>query len=230
LNTALSFLNTPYGSSTLEINEEEELVVNLREFDCLTYVENIIALYRTIVSDSINFEHYKRELKNIRYRDGIIEGYTSRLHYMTDWIFDNETKKYILDKTKLIGGVKSPAKVNYMSRNYIKYDYLKNHPDDVEKIKQIEEKINSRTYYYIPKEQIPTIGKNINTGDILSFTTKINGLDVSHVGIAVRQKDILTFIHASTKHKKVIINPESLVDYCTNDKNITGIIVLKLAD
>ena len=228
--TALYFLNTPYGYSTLEINKKEDLVVNLREFDCLTYIENVIALYRTIISDSINFEYFKKELKNIRYRSGTIEGYTSRLHYTADWIFDNEIKKYIFDKTKLIGGVESPAKVYYISQNYKKYDYLKKHSEDVEKIKMIEEKINSRKHYYIPKEQIPTIEKSINTGDILCFTTKIDGLDISHVGIATWQKGVLTFIHASTKYKKIIIEPESLYDYCMNNKNTTGIMVLKLAE
>lgn len=229
-NTALYFLETPYGYSTLEINEKEDLVVNLRELDCVTYVENTIALYRTIISDSINFEYFKKELKNIRYRSGTIEGYTSRLHYTTDWIFDNESKKYIFDKTKLIGGVELPVKVYYISQNYEKYNYLKKHPEDVEKIKTIEEKINSRKYYYIPTEKIPTIEKSIHTGDILYFTTKISGLDISHAGIAVWQEDVLTFIHASTKYKKIIINPESLYDYCINNKNTTGIMVLKLIE
>jgi hypothetical protein len=230
LNTALFFLETPYGYSTLEINKKEDLVVNLRGLDCVTYIENAIALYRTIISDSINFEYFKNELKNIRYRSGRIEGYTSRLHYTTDWIFDNEIKKYIVDKTNLIGGVEIPVNVYYISRNYEKYNYLKEHPEEVEEIKTIEKRINSRKYYYIPKEKIPAIEKRINTGDILCFTTKIGGLDISHVGIAVWQEGVLTFIHASTKYKKVIINPESLYDYCIDNKNMTGIMVLKLIE
>jgi len=230
LHTVLYFLDVPYGYSTLEINEKEDLVVNLRELDCLTYIENVIALYRTVVSDSISFDYFKKELQNIRYRSGTIEGYASRLHYMTDWIFDNEIKKYIVDKTKLIGGVELPANLYFMSKNYEKYDYLKRHPEEVAKIKMIEESINSRKHYYIPKEQIPTIEKSINTGDIVCFTTKIGGLDISHVGIAVWQEDVLTFIHASTKYKKIVVDPESLYDYCMNNKNVTGIMVLKLAE
>ena len=230
LHTALYFLDVPYGYSTLEINEKEDLVVNLRELDCLTYIENVIALYRTVVSDSISFDYFKKELQNIRYRSGTIEGYASRLHYMTDWIFDNEIKKYIVDKTELIGGVKLPVNLYFMSKNYEKYDHLKRDPGEVAKIKMIEESINSREHYYIPKEQIPTIEKNINTGDIVCFTTKIGGLDVSHVGIAVWQEEVLTFIHASTKYKKIVVDPESLYDYCMNNRNITGIMVLKLAE
>ena len=229
-STALYFIGTPYGYSTLEINEKEELVVNLRELDCFTYIENSIALYRTMStgSDSVNFEYLKKELKNIRYRNGKIQGYTSRLHYMTDWIFENEIKRYVFDKTKLIGGVELPTKVYYMSENYGNYVYLKKYPHDVEKIKEIEERINSRDYHYIPKEKIPTIEKKIKTGDIVCFTSKIKGLDVSHLGIASWQEDILTFIHASAKYKKIIVNPESLFDYCIKNKNITGIMVLEV--
>jgi len=228
LHTALYFLNTPYGYSTLEINEKEDLVVNLREFDCFTYLENTIALYRTIISDSIHFDHLKKELKNIRYRSGTIEGYASRLHYATDWIFDNKTKKYISDKTKSIGGVELPVNVYYLSQNCKKRDYFKEHPEEVKKIKEIEKSINSRTYYYVPTEQIPVIEKSINTGDVVCFTTKRDGLDISHVGIAIWQNDALTFVHASPKYKKVVINPESLSDYCKNRKNTTGIMVLKI--
>ena len=38
------FIETPYVGGTLDINPQEELVVNLREFDCVTFVDNVIAL------------------------------------------------------------------------------------------------------------------------------------------------------------------------------------------
>ena len=78
VQTALSFLNTPYESSTLETGDEEQLVVNLRAFDCMTFVESCFALSMAIRSENPDFHTFKKFLQTIRYRDGIISGYTSR--------------------------------------------------------------------------------------------------------------------------------------------------------
>jgi cell wall-associated NlpC family hydrolase len=115
-----------------------------------------------------------------------------------------------------------------MSENYEKYPYLADNPDAVQQIAVIEKAINARTiYYYIPKKEIAQQQSLIKNGDIVCFTTSISGLDVSHVGIAYWNRNRLTFIHASTSAKKVIINPESLVDYCNASRTCTGIMVLR---
>ena len=36
LKYALKFINTPYVAHTLEINDQEQLVINLKEVDCTT--------------------------------------------------------------------------------------------------------------------------------------------------------------------------------------------------
>lgn len=38
------FLDTPYKSNTLNTADGEKLIVNLRELDCVTFVENVLAL------------------------------------------------------------------------------------------------------------------------------------------------------------------------------------------
>jgi len=228
VQTALSFLDTPYVVSTLEINEEEQLVVNLQAFDCMTFVENCIALSRTALSEEADFDTFKKELQTIRYRNGVIDGYTSRLHYTSDWITDNQKMGILEDKTQALGGIILPMHINFMSTHPQAYNHLSKHPEDIEKIRQIEDSINSRTYYYIPKEKIKDLEKQIHSGDIICFVTSIPGLDISHIGIAYRKNGMLTFIHASTTAQKVIVNPISIADYCKNIKNNKGIIVLTL--
>lgn len=44
LKYGLNFLKTPYVAHTLEVNEEEKLVVNFDEVDCTTFVEYVLAL------------------------------------------------------------------------------------------------------------------------------------------------------------------------------------------
>lgn len=227
VQTALFFLDAPYVASTLEINEEEQLVINLQAFDCMTFVENCMALIRTVYSTETNFDTFKNELQTIRYRNGIIEGYTSRLHYTSDWITNNQKKGILEDKTQLLNGTILPMHIHFMSTHPQAYNHLSKHPEAIEKMQQIEDSINNRTYYYIPKEKIKTIEKNIQTGDIVCFVTSIKGLDISHLGIAYHKNGILTFIHASTSTKKVIINPISIADYCKNIKSNKGIMVLK---
>lgn len=221
-------LHIPYTEKTLEIGEEEDLVVNLREMDCMTFIENCLALSRAVQYPYPDYLYFIRQLKQIRYREGIIQGYTSRLHYTSDWITDNVNKRIIEDLTFAIGGIKFYPKVSFMSSHPELYPALKNNPQNTAIMLDIEHTINTRSnYYYIPKHKIKEKEHMIKDGDIICFTTQIPGLDISHLGIAYRDKGQLSFIHASSKYKKVIINPESLQDYCIKMKNTTGIIVLR---
>jgi cell wall-associated NlpC family hydrolase len=230
VKAARFFLNTPYVANTLDTLNTEELIINFREIDCLTFVENCLALSRMIMCPNPDMDCFERELKMIRYRDGILNGYTSRLHYTSDWIFDNVKKGILNDVTHDLGGQKFKPDVSFMSENSQKYKHLKNNPKAVAEIKAIEQEINRReNYCFIPKHKIETHQYLIKSGDIICFTTSIHGLDISHVGIAYRHNGQLTFIHASLNAKKVIINPESLVNYCKKIKSNTGIIVLRLS-
>jgi hypothetical protein len=227
INTARFFLNTPYVANTLDTFDTEELVINFREMDCLIFVENCLALSRMLRYPNPDMDCFERELRLIRYRDGVLNGYISRLHYTSDWICDNVKKSVVEDVSHTLGGQKYKPDVSFMSENPQKYKQLKDNPEAVKEIEEIEREINLRgNYYFIPKQEIEVHQSLIKSGDIICFTTSIPGLDISHVGIACRHKGQLTFIHASLTAKKVIINPESLSDYCNKIKSNTGIIVL----
>jgi cell wall-associated NlpC family hydrolase len=228
ISAALFLLGTPYVAQTLEVNDDEDLVINLYALDCTTFVENCLALSRAAQYPHTDYDSFVRQLKYIRYRNGIIQGYTSRLHYMTDWITDNASKGTIEDITKVLGGKQFCPQVRFMSSHPDLYPKLMENPNDIKIMDSIEKTINHRTtYYYIPKNEIREKQSLIKNGDIICFTTGLSGLDISHTGIAYRDNDKLTFIHASGKYKKVIVNPESLVDYCNEIKNNTGIMVLR---
>lgn len=224
--TAKFFLGVPYVGKTLEY-EPERLIVNLREMDCMTFVENVLALAEASASGTPSWQTYLEKLQQIRYRDGKIEGYTSRLHYTSDWIYENEKKGLIADITKEIGGVPLAMDVSFVSTHPESYMQLQSHPEYIAVMAKKEKEINSRQYYYIPKEEIDKREAQIRTGDIVCFVTSIKGLDISHVGIIHKEGDKMTFIHASSGKKRVIINEESLQDYVLGIKKSKGIMVLR---
>lgn len=224
--TAKFFLGVPYVGKTLEY-EPERLIVNLREMDCMTFVENVLALAEASASGTPSWQTYLEKLQQIRYRDGKIEDYTSRLHYTSDWIYENEKKGLIADITKEIGGVPLAMDVSFVSTHPESYMQLQSHPEYIAVMAKKEKEINSRQYYYIPKEEIDKREAQIRTGDIVCFVSSIKGLDISHVGIVHKEGDKMTFIHASSGKKRVIINEESLQDYVLGIKKSKGIMVLR---
>lgn len=229
IKTAKYFLTKPYVASTLEITDDEKLVINLREFDCTTFVETCLALSLTIKSEDHSFAGFCNKLTSIRYRNNEIEGYPSRLHYMTEWIYQNEKKGILNDLTVSMGGNKVSKKIDFMTTHTDAYKHLKNSAINTDKMREIEDGINrANSYSIIKKSLIHTIEPDIKDGDIIVFATSIGGLDYSHIGIAYWESNNLHFIHASSKYKKVVIEKQTLEEYCLSSKSCTGISVLRV--
>jgi hypothetical protein len=225
-----SFIGTDYEASTLDkpAEEAEPLIINLTGLDCYTFLESALVFGRTIKSNNFGFDAYKKELVNIRYRDGKRTDYISRLHYFTDWIFDMQKRGIVKDITKEIGGIRYKKEIDFMSSNPKSYKQLRENPTLVKRIKKIENEINKREYYYIPEGNLAELESNINEGDLISITTNIKGLDVSHVGIAVRNDDgRIHLLHSPNVGYKIQITEKPLADYLEGNKKQTGIIVVR---
>ena len=145
-----SFIGTDYLAHGLEKDGDEQLVINITRLDCTTFLENSLVLARCIKKQKISFEDYQSELQLIRYRDGTIDKYPSRLHYFSDWIYDNQKKEIVEDVTKDIGGERIEFDINFMSTYPDSYKQLKENPDFIPIIKKQEKEINCRKYYFIP--------------------------------------------------------------------------------
>lgn len=221
----VSFLGTPYVAGTLEQPGDEHLVINLRELDCVTFVENTLALSRCIKLGVDTFEGFQGALKLIRYRNGIVDGYPSRLHYFSDWIDNNESKGVVRNISHEIG-VAYGKQVNFMSSHPASYKQLAN-ATYLEKIKEQESDINGRKHYYIPKSLVKEVDSRIDAGDIIGITTSTEGLDIIHTGIAIRSNGILKYLHAPLSKGKVQITEKSLVEYLASYEKHSGIMVAR---
>ena len=226
IQTALFFEGTPYVASTLE-KEPEGLVINLRELDCTTFMETVLALCRTLQSDHPTFESYCDHLQHLRYRNNTITDYTDRLHYMADWFYENERKGIVKDMAQSIGGDTLSLNLSFISTHPDSYKQLKGHPEFVQKMEKKEREINQRPHYYLPKANINALSSGIQDGDILCFATTVKGLDVTHVALAYWQGGELRFIHASMSAMKVIVQNGSLEDYANSMKSCKGLLIAR---
>lgn len=220
------FKETPYVAHTLEIEpDKEQLVINLREMDCNTFAENCLAISRTLKNGNPTFEKFATELQTIRYRDGEIDGYPSRLHYFSDWIFDNDKKKVCKSLSKEIAEIPFPKLINFMSTHPDSYIQLKGNNEWIKTISEKEKEISNRKMFYIPEEKLESVEGKLRDGDIVGITTNIKGLDIVHVGILIRKSGRIHLMHASSVAEKVVVSENTLEEYLLNRKSATGVMV-----
>ncbi|MBT8301401.1 MAG: DUF1460 domain-containing protein [Maribacter sp.] len=222
-----SFLGTPYVAKTLEIGEIETLVVNLHGLDCTTYVENVLAFSLLLREGKSDFNAFTDNLETIRYKNGKLDGYASRLHYFSEWIANNEQKGLLKDITAAIGGVAITKEINFMSSHRELYPYLKDELN-YKKIQASENYLNNEAICYLPQDQIRANEHLILSGDIIALTTSIEGLDITHTGIAIMENDgRIHLLHASSSGE-VKISELPLVEYLKKVKKNTGIMVARV--
>lgn len=232
---ARKLLGIPYVSHTLEVNKTEQLIINLRQLDCTTYVENVFALYLCMKDKKYTFDDFCDNIMKIRYRGGNTPHYTIRLHYFTDWIEDNTSMSLCKEVQSPVPPFTSiqKIKVGFMSANPSKYKMLKDNPDYIPDIIKSEKRLNSKVYRYIPKQSITNtklLRNTIHDGDILALTTSLNGLDVQHVGFAVWHKDGLHLLNASSLRHYTVEEPQTLYTYLQKQKSMTGVRVVRLSE
>jgi Protein of unknown function (DUF1460) len=224
MTIAQSFVGQSYEAHTLE-QLPESLVCNLNTFDCYTFVESVLALTE-VRYGSKKYSDYQKIIQKLRYRNGQIDGYASRLHYFSEWIEQAQKNNFIQDVTiKITDNEHFDAKINFMTQHRKLYAQLS---DDLvfEAIGQSEQKLSKSKKYYLPKNKI---NENfINEGDIIGITSNTPGLDFNHEGFAIRQHGRIYLLHASSDLKRVTISKEPLVDYLRKVKKHSGIVVLRL--
>jgi hypothetical protein len=183
----------------------------------------------TYRKNDISFDKFKGYLKRLRYYNkGSIKGYDSRIHYFSDWLYTHNQDDLLENITPNLGGIEWRKEINFMSTHWSKYPS----PNDTklqEKIQKIEAKINSQNYTYIPKARVKSIESQLLNGDIIGITTNIEGLDITHVGFAIRLHDKRVYLlHASSDFKRVMVTDKPLAEYMAKNKTQTGIMVARL--
>lgn len=219
---------TTYAAGTLDRDSVEKLQPYLQETDCTTFVETVLALARTAVKKQSTWDEYCRQLTALRYRNGKIDGYLSRLHYFSDWIANNEQKGFVTDITKISGGVPDTLQLYFMSRNADRYPALQRNATLVDDIAVQERSLSGKIIYYLPTFRLDSASlATIQSGDIIAFTTDIPGLDIAHVGIAIQNNGEVHLIHASSSQGRVIVENRSILQQLKDNKKFSGIRIIR---
>lgn len=232
LANGLTYIGTPYVASVLDREPTEELTINADELDCMTFVEYVLAesLCPKLADGDILESDFANKVQQIRYRDGKVKGYSSRLHYGTDWI-DNAIRQHILwDVTAQNSQATQVVEVSYMTEHPDQYRQLSD-ARALSEMKQVEQALSGEEIHYLPKKDLPYNGEVwIKNGDVIAITTDRQGLDIAHFGIAFYVEGKLTLLHASSDEKKVVVSSKTLSQMLNDHDDWTGIRVLRIVE
>ena len=226
LHFAKKMLGVPYVAGTLDGNEEEQLVVLVDSLDCTTFVETVLAFCIADKRGERDYEGFRKALTQIRYRDGILNGYTSRLHYFSDWIRNNEQMGFVKECTSETA-CSQPKELwlDFMTTHVDSYLPMKKNPELVKEMAAHEKNWQGTVVSYIPKEKLNLSPEElkIKDGDVLAMVTNIKGLDIVHVGFAFWREGKLHLLHASSSAKKVIEDPKTQYESSKKTKAHIGV-------
>ena len=227
---AKQMLGTEYVAGTLE-KVPEQLVVSLTQTDCILFVESCLAMALNAKKGIFHPDSLCATIQSLRYRNGKVAGYASRIHYTSEWIRQGEARGIFREITDVLSGDNlSGQRFSYMSEHSDAYRQLKGNPAEVARIAQMEASLNQHTdYFVIPKEAVSKMEHLLKDGDILGFNSTVKGLDIAHVALVYHKENgQVGFIHASQADGKVVIDEKSIADYVNSRKSNNGIRIVRV--
>ncbi|MGB7442839.1 MAG: N-acetylmuramoyl-L-alanine amidase-like domain-containing protein [Coleofasciculaceae cyanobacterium] len=223
---AEQFVGATYQAGLLDKSDQESLVISLKQFDCVLFVETVLAIARGVAVQDYSYPTLVNHVQDQRYLHGELDGYCSRLHYFSSWIDDNQKRGNVKNIATDLGGVSLNKKLSFMSTHRQSYRQLINNNTNYQCIVEMEANLEELTVDYIPTSKIRSVYSFLQPGDIVGIATNISGLDVTHTGLVYHHRDgNLGLIHASPIGQVTIAR--DLQSYVSNVKNATGILVAR---
>jgi len=230
-----ALVGTRYKHFTLEIdNRIESPSVNFQGMDCWTFFEIALSFARMLNEPESNWtpERLLHCIEMDRYRGGECTGeYLSRLHYLEDWLYDNNRRGLVEDLTRELGGRSVPHSAREMTAGWRHYRYLAANRSLLGPLARMEANVSSRPLYEIPKDRVAGIESKLRSGDIIGIISRDRGglRSTAHVGLALRTSDgVLHFMHASSpsNYGRVVVDSQ-LSKYLSRYRSDSGILVAR---
>lgn len=223
---ARQYMGTTYQAGLLDHSPKEQLILSLQRFDCVLFVESMLALARNVVHQDSSPLGFARQIEAQRYRGGHLHDYCSRLHYFSDWIADNERRGLVRNVTLALGGIPLNKVLNFMTQHRSSYPQLQQNETEFACLKAAEASLASEKRYYIPTANIHGVYSRLQAGDIVAVATAVPRLDVTHTGLLERRSDGgVGMIHASPIG--IVTRTNDLQTYVSQVPDAIGIIVAR---
>jgi hypothetical protein len=204
------FKGVPYLSNRLSKSNPEKMYYSFSDFDCVTYVENILALY---YSEGANAKFIENLIK-IRYNDSI--SYENRNHYLTKGLQKMVALNILSPINNQFNSKLIQKNVNYLSK------HVSSNNINMARIINIEKLISQKNMYYFDSTKDLEINDLIKNGDVIAFVSSRNDLDFQHVGFVHFKNNKKYILHASQEKKIVCISDVTIDQYIFKNKKITG--------
>jgi len=197
-----ALLGRPYKSNPLIGSAEygETFTAAFAGFDCVTYIETVLALAR-----AANADDFVEWLRRIRYRNGVIR-WDCRNHYMTLWIRNNSRERML--EPVSVPGIPISNRARVLAA--------------VPGLGALRARVRC-----VPKRAVPGLSAHLRTGDLIFFASTRADLDVFHAGIIVRDGAQTRLRHASRSQGRVV---EQELSGFLKANRMAGVIVVRPRD
>ena len=211
------FLGSPYLAMSLDQSGREQLHLDLTQFDCMLFVEQLLAI---VSADS--FDGFAELTRRLRYRNGEIS-YCTRQHYFHDWIGSAQLQGVLEASSAWPGQARRHLSLNFMSSHRDRYPALQSPAlfdciDELEQGRRIDQ-------YYLPLAVLDDALPSLQSGDIFAVATRVEGLDVSHTGVLVRDGSRLDAIHAAPG--RGVMRSRSFTTYLRSVPDAIGAVIVR---
>jgi hypothetical protein len=218
--------HSPY-SHRKEANGPERLRVDLSRFDCVTLIDTSMAVARCAWRGDTTETCFTKELVASRYRNGTMGDFASRLHYLEDWLGDNQTRLRMVDWTQKLGGLLLRRHFFYMSGHPYLFPPMAELQEQ-EAIAQTEARLSERIFAVLVRSSVRQAERQLQDGDVVGVVTTEPGRLIGHVGLITHsQRGTPRLLHASSHHRRVIVTRRSLSDYVLRRPDRWGIMVAR---
>jgi hypothetical protein len=171
------FIGLPYCSNLIGSADHPEMfVASIDEFDCVTYIETVLALAR-----ASNVQQFVESLRTLRYHQGRVD-WKRRNHYMTQWILNNTRNGQVRQISARVPRRTKTRVLNLLPGL---------------------SPLNAR-FQCVPKQAVRRLTPALQTGDLIFFASTRKHLDVFHCGLLIRDGEQLRMRHASRSRKAVV--------------------------
>lgn len=216
---ARSWEGLPYGGGGAGLHPHEVLL-NLSRMDCMTAVENLLALHLTRRSATPTPEAFASYLAQVRYLPVPPCRWEDRLHYLTHSFLVWQERGF---GAWLPLGRPDRRPIHYLSRHPQKYRGFA----DWAWIRRIEARLSAYPRYYIPTSEVQDWLPLLQDGDFIAFVSTEEGLDVSHVGVFFWEGTRATFAHASLKARAWVTGEDLCAYLDRRREKVAGVAIFR---